>query len=171
MAAPDAKATPDTDTAGTGLVVGLVSARWNDDIVSELTAGALRAITASGATPHLVGVAGAFELPFAARVLAESGEVDAIVVVGCVIRGETTHYELVSEGCAEGVMRVQLDWGVPIGLGVVTVENHEQAVARSGGPGDHNVGEDAAWAAVELADLRRRLLPEPTRGSAGDGTI
>ena len=98
---------------------------------------------------------GAFELPLAAKVLAESGTVDAIVVVGAVIRGETTHYELVAGECARGTMDVQLNTRVPIGMGVLTVENIAQAEARSQGPGGHNVGEEAAQAAAELAILWR----------------
>ncbi len=156
MAAPDAKPSTRPAIDGSDLVVGVVSARWNADIVDRLTEGALRAAHACGADVQQETAPGAFELPFAAHVLAGTGAVDAIVVVGCVIRGETTHYELVSEGCANGVMRVQLDHGVPVGLGIVTVENHAQALARSGRPGEHNVGEDATLAALEMADLARR---------------
>lgn len=99
---------------------------------------------------------GAFELPFAARAVIASGTVDAIVVLGVVIRGETTHYELVADGCARGVMDVQLATGVPIGMGVLTVENETQALARSELPGGHNVGEEATLAAIEMAILARR---------------
>ena len=98
-------------------------------------------------------VPGSFEVPMGARILALSGSVDAIVTIGAVIRGETTHYELVSEGAADGVQRVQLDTGVPVAFGLVTVENREQALARSEGPGGHNVGEEAALVAVEMALL------------------
>lgn len=139
------------------MTVGVVSAAWNADIVERLTAGALDVIAQAGAQAVEERCAGAFELPFAARCLARSGRVDAIVVIGAVIRGETTHYELVSNGCATGVMHVQLDTGVPIGLGVVTVENHDQALARSGA--DHNVGSDAAIAALEMAGLAGRWRP------------
>ncbi len=156
MATPEAKPSSRPVLDGHDLAIGVVSARWNDDIVASLTAGAERAAAACGASVQHETAPGAFELPFAAKTLADAGTVDAIVVVGCVIRGETTHYELVSEGCAQGVMRVQLETGIPIGLGIVTVEDHAQAVARSGGPGEHNVGEDAALAAIEMADLVRR---------------
>jgi 6,7-dimethyl-8-ribityllumazine synthase len=135
------------------LSVGIVRATWNTDIVERLAAGAHRALDDLGVSVREWTVAGAFELPFAASVVARSGDVDAIVVLGCVIRGETTHYELVADGCASGVMRVQLDTHVPIGFGVLTVEDHDQALVRSGGPGEHNVGDDAARAAVDLAVL------------------
>ena len=155
MASPDAKPAGDSRPDGTGVRVGVVRARWNAEIVDALADGAARAVRATGASSTEASVPGAFELPFAASVLARSGDVDAIVVLGCVIRGETTHYEIVSEGCAQGVMRVQLDTGVPVGLGIVTVEDHDQALARSEGAGGHNVGEDATLAAVEMAVLAR----------------
>lgn len=153
MTAPESKPSEHDLPDGTGLTVAVVSARWNADIVEKLTAGAVGAINETGATARCATAAGAFELPFAASVLAGSGDVDAVVVVGAVIRGETTHYELVSEGCATGVMSVQLTTGIPVGLGVVTVENHEQAMARCSD--DHNVGRDAAIAAIEMAVLAR----------------
>lgn len=158
MTAPESKPHGHSLPDGSDLVVGVVTARWNADIVDRLTDGALAAIAETGATPLVASAAGAFELPFAASVLAHSGDVDAVVVIGAVIRGETTHYELVSEGCASGVMKVQLETGVPIGLGVVTVENHEQALARCGD--EHNVGRDAAIAAIEMAVLAHSMLPE-----------
>ena len=101
-------------------------------------------------------VPGSFEIPMGASILARSGKVDAIVTIGAVIRGETTHYELVSEGAANGVQQVQLTTGIPVAFGLVTVENHAQALARSEGPGGHNVGEEAAMVAVEMARLCQR---------------
>ncbi|MEL6893139.1 MAG: 6,7-dimethyl-8-ribityllumazine synthase [Actinomycetota bacterium] len=162
MAAPTSKAVADTELDGSGLTVAVVTARWNAGICAALREGARRAIARAGADVVDASAPGAFELPFAAKVLAERDDVDAVVVIGCVIRGETTHYELVSEGCATGVMSVQLETGVPIGLGVATVESPDQALARAQGPGGHNVGEDAAAAAIEMALLAR------TRGCRGD---
>jgi 6,7-dimethyl-8-ribityllumazine synthase len=89
----------------------------------------------------------------ACRILARSGDVDAIVATGVVIRGETTHYEIVSEGAASGIQAVQLETGIPIAFGVLTVETVEQALERSQGEGQHNVGEEAAAVAVEMARL------------------
>lgn len=137
------------------LVIGVISARWNAEIVERLTHGAWRAIEQAGAIRRDVMVPGAFELPFAARAVIESGTVDAVVVVGAVIRGETTHYELVADGCARGIMDVQLTSGIPIGMGVLTVENETQALARSEPAGGHNVGEEATLAAIEMALLSR----------------
>jgi 6,7-dimethyl-8-ribityllumazine synthase len=160
VATPDFRPAPPPDLDATNFVVGVVSARWNNEIVDRLTAGAHRAISATGATPHVATAPGAFELPFVARALIESGGVDAVVVLGAVIRGETTHYELVSQGCAQGVMQVQIATGIPIGMGIVTVENMSQALARSEPAGGHNVGEEATLAAIEMA-----LLAERTRSS------
>ena len=156
MTVPDAKPSGTSLPDGTGFVIGVINARWNADIVERLTAGALSVIAETGATPLIASASGAFELPFAASVLAHSGDVDAIVVTGAVIRGETTHYELVSQGCATGVMRVQLETGMPIGLGVVTVENRGQAMARCSD--EHNVGRDAAIATIEMAVLAHSML-------------
>lgn len=138
------------------LVIGVISTRWNPEIVQRLTAGAQRALQATGAGQHDVTVPGAFELPIAAQAVIASGAVDAVVVLGAVIRGETTHYELVSENCARGIMDVQLASGRPIGMGVLTVENEMQALARSEPDGGHNVGEEATMAAIELAMLVQR---------------
>ena len=144
---------------GSKLRVAVIASRWNELIVDRLIQGAERGLVDFGVA-HIerVTVPGAFELPMAARVVAASGRVDGIVVVGAVIRGETTHYELVANECGSGIQQVQLETGVPIGFGVLTVENEEQALARSEGQGGHNVGEEAATVAVELALLAGRWM-------------
>lgn len=142
-----------------GLVIGVISARWNSEVVERLANGARRALEASGIAGIDRSVPGAYELPFAAKLLADSGDVHGIVVLGAVIRGETTHYELVAGECGRAIMDVQLMTGVPIGMGVLTVENHDQALARSEGPGGHNVGEEATFAAIELAVMARTARP------------
>jgi 6,7-dimethyl-8-ribityllumazine synthase len=167
VATGDHRPTVGTLDAG-HLTIGVISTRWNEAIVDRLRDGAERALRATGADSHAVSVPGAFELPMAAKIVIESGRVDAIVVLGAVIRGETTHDEIVSEGCARGVMDVQLATGVPIGLGVVTTENEDQAMARSEPAGGHNVGEEATIAAIEmalLADAHRR----PDEGASKTG--
>ena len=129
--------------------------------MDRLAAGTQRGLEELGVTETTeVTVPGCFEIPLAAKLLAEAGQVDAIVTIGAVIRGETTHYELVSEGAAQGVMAAQLTTGIPISFGLVTVENEAQALARSEGPGGHNVGEDAAHVAVTMA-LLARDFPRP----------
>jgi 6,7-dimethyl-8-ribityllumazine synthase len=141
---------------GKGLRVGIVRARWNSPIVDRLAEGVRRGLAELGVMDddvEEVSVPGSFEVPFGARVLATSGEVDAVVCIGAVIRGETSHYDLVSGECASGVQQVQLSTGIPIAFGVLTTEDEVQAQARSQGPGGHNVGEEAAWVAVEMARL------------------
>ena len=136
------------------LRIVVVRASWNLEIVQRLADGVDRGLRALGVTDIVsVEVPGCFEIPMACRAVATSGRADAIITIGAVIRGETTHYELVSEGAAEGVQRVQLDTGVPVAFGLVTVESDEQAMARSEGPGGHNVGEEAALVAVQMARL------------------
>jgi 6,7-dimethyl-8-ribityllumazine synthase len=141
---------------GQGLRVGVVRARWNTHIVERLAEGVQRGLKTLGVLDDdvlEVAVPGSFEIPFGARVLATSGKVDAVVVIGAVVRGETTHYDIVAGECASGVQQVQLTTGVPVAFGVLTVEDEDQAMARSEGAGGHNVGEEAAWVAVEMARL------------------
>ena len=141
-----------------GLTIGIVSARWNAALIDRLRSGVDRGLAAVGVTETVeVSVPGSFEIPMAAAALARRGDVDAIVTIGAVIRGETTHYELVSEGCATGLARVQLDLGIPIAFGLLTVENLDQALARSQDAGGHNIGEEAALVAVEMARLLETL--------------
>jgi 6,7-dimethyl-8-ribityllumazine synthase len=145
---------------GTGLRVAIVCGRFNDLVTRRLLDGAARGLSAAGVDDSSIDVAwvpGAFELPFAAKQHAVTGRYDAVVVLGAVIRGETTHYEIVSEGCARGAQQVQLETGVPVLFGVLTTENVEQALARSEGPGGHNVGEECAFGAVEVVGLLRAL--------------
>jgi len=159
MASGDHRADVPEDLDGVGLRIGLVRSRWNADIVERLCAGVERGLLHLGIPFDDIlveTVPGSFEIPMACSVLARSGEVDAIVTIGVVIRGETTHYELVSEGAAQGIQQVQLATGVPIAFGLLTVEDHHQALARSEGPGGHNVGEEAALVAVEMARLAQR---------------
>jgi 6,7-dimethyl-8-ribityllumazine synthase len=143
---------PDGLSSG-GLRLAIVASRFNGAIVDRLVEGALEAFRATGTPPEkvtLVRVPGAFELPLAAARLA--GAHDAVVGLGCVIRGETAHYEHVARVAADGLARVQLDSGVPVGFGVLTTDTVEQAQARAGGQ-EGNLGFSAAMAVVEMAQL------------------
>ena len=160
MASGDDRAAVPEGLTGEGLKVALVRARWNTEIVGRLADGVHRGLAELGVTDvEEISVPGCFEIPLAAKAVAESGRIDAIVCIGAVIRGETTHYELVSEGAAEGILRAQLDTGTPIAFGLVTVENDQQALARSEGPGGHNVGEESALVAVEMCRLVQNWRP------------
>jgi 6,7-dimethyl-8-ribityllumazine synthase len=161
MAAGEGRAAAGRDIDGVGLRIGIVSARWNPEIVAPLLEGARRGLAGLAVAPRDVThrtVPGSFELPMAARILARSGKVDAVIALGAVIRGETTHYELVSIMCAQGIQEVQLSTGIPVAFGVLTCENFEQAFARAEGPGGHNVGEEAALVAVEMARLNKEFV-------------
>jgi len=141
---------------GSNLNVVIIGTRWNSATVDRLTEGAVRGLTSFGVTSiEYVSVPGAYELPYAANIIAQSGRADGIIVVGAVIRGETTHYELVAGECGRAIQDVQIATSVPIGFGVLTVENEAQAFARSEAAGGHNVGEEAAAVAVEMAALRK----------------
>jgi len=150
---------PAPDRDGSGLRLGVVCGRFNDAITLRLLDGARRGAAEVGVEPEALvveWVPGAFEIPFAARKLAASGRLDAVVCLGAVIRGETSHYDFVAGECARGIQDVQLATGVPVLFGVLTTEDLAQAEARSAGPGEHNVGEECVRTAVEMVALSRR---------------
>ena len=145
--------------APAGARFAIIASRWNPRITDTLVAAARDTFVANGvaeADVDVVRVPGAWELPLAARELAMAGGHAAIVALGCVVRGDTRHYEQVADGSAEGLMRVALDTGVPVANGVLAVERFEDAQARAGGS-HGNKGEEAALVAIEMADLRRKL--------------
>ena len=153
---------PRQDLAGRGGPRGrfaLVAARFNESISKRLVSGALRALAAGGLAEEAVEVhwvAGSFELPQAALHLARTRRYAAIVCVGCVIKGQTPHFDFVAGQAAAGIQRVALDTGVPVTFGVVTALTEEQAMQRSGGEVG-NRGAEAAEAALEMAALVREL--------------
>ncbi|MGH7763273.1 MAG: 6,7-dimethyl-8-ribityllumazine synthase [Candidatus Dormibacteraceae bacterium] len=137
---------------GADLSIAVVVSRFNQDISRRLLRGALEALQEHGVEePDVFWVPGSLELPVTTLTLAEKGGYDAIVCLGCVIRGETYHFEIVANQAAAGIMQVQLDTGVPVTFGVITTEDREQALARSGPK--NNKGGEAAEAAVEMANL------------------
>jgi len=149
-------ATPDLD--GDELRIAIVVARFNEDVTTRLLRGAQEALQSHGVDDDrtdIYWVPGSLELPVTALALAEKGEHDAIVCLGAVIRGETFHFEVVAMQAASGLMQVQLDTGVPIAFGVLTTEDRDQALARSGPK--NNKGAEAAEAAIEMANLLREI--------------
>lgn len=133
----------------------IVEARFYDHLNDMLIAGARGAIEAAGCTHEVLTVPGALEVPGAIAMAAEAGRWDAFVALGVVIRGETYHFEIVSNESARGIMALTLD-GVPIGNGILTTENEAQAIARAD-PAQMNKGGGAAQAALAMLDLRDRL--------------
>ena len=137
--------------------VAIAVGRFYEDLAERLLRGAQAALDEAGAeVVEVLDVPGAFELPMAAKLAAESGRVDAVVCLGAVIRGETSHYDHVCEETARGIMDVQLTTGVPCAFGVMTVDTLEQALARSG-EGKRDSGRHAAEAVLALHAIKQRL--------------
>jgi 6,7-dimethyl-8-ribityllumazine synthase len=142
----------------------IVRARFYEDLAERLTAGALRALDEAGVSKDRIDVhdvPGAFELPLAAKACAGSGRYTGVICVGAVIRGETDHYEHVCTAAALGIEQAQLETGVPCSFGVLTVENMNQALARSGGD-VRDQGYDSARVAIEMAALLQKLQSPAT---------
>ena len=145
--------------SGRGLKFAIVVARFNEFITSKLLGGALDALKRHDTDEENISVAwvpGAFEIPLVAKKLAASGKFDAVICLGCVIRGSTTHYDYVCNEVSKGVATVGLQSGVPTIFGVVTTENIQQAIERSGTKAG-NKGFDAAVSAMEMANLVKTL--------------
>jgi 6,7-dimethyl-8-ribityllumazine synthase len=139
--------------------VVIVAARFNDFVVERLVTGAVDALVRHGASEkaiEIVRVPGAFDMPLAVRRLAFSKRYDLVVALGAVIKGATQHFDFVAGECASGLARVAQDSGVPVGFGVLTCDTLEQAIDRAGGKAG-NKGADAALAALEMANLLKRL--------------
>jgi 6,7-dimethyl-8-ribityllumazine synthase len=130
--------------------------RFYEDLAERLVSGAAAAFEEAGASWDVFAVPGAYELPLAALYAARSGRYDGVACLGAVIRGETSHYDYVCGESARGIMDVQLRTGVPCAFGVLTVENMDQALARTGG-GKRDQGRHAAEAVLQMASLRREL--------------
>jgi len=144
----------------------LVVGRFYEDLADKLVAGARAELEQAGAeTIDVYDVPGAFELPLAAKYAAESGRYDAIVALGAVIRGETSHYDYVCGECARGIQQVQLATGIPVGFGVLTVDTREQAEARVGGGAKRDSGAHAAEAV--LASLKVKESAKQQRARTG----
>ena len=147
---------PKLEVDASGLAVTVIVTSWHTEITEGLLAGAERALKAAGNDVYSVmRVPGAFELPLAAQYAIEDGA-DVVIALGVVIRGGTPHFEYVCQSVTEGLTRVQLDHGIPIGFGVLTVDNEKQALDRAGLPGSK---EDKGAEAVEAAVLMARLKP------------
>ena len=143
----------------TGLRCGIVAARFNDFIVDRLLSGAIDALVRHGANPteiEVVRVPGAYEIPLALKKLAAGRRHDALIALGCVIRGATPHFDFVAGEAARGISQASLGYDVPVGFGLLTVDTIEQAIERAGTKAG-NKGADAALSAVEMATVLRQL--------------
>lgn len=143
----------DEDLSAEGLRFAVVASRYNRGVTDALLKGALDALRAAGAADEdidVVRVPGAFELPIAVQAMAEDGDYDAVVALGCVVRGDTPHFDFVAQGAMQGLMRVSLNCHIPVGFGVLTTENQQQAEERSRSD-ETNKGREAALTALEMA--------------------
>lgn len=139
--------------------IAIIASRWNPRIVDALVNGAERALLDHGVDAKqidLIRVPGTWEIPAAAAQVAQNGRHAAILALGCVVRGDTRHYEHVADGCAQGMMQVAITHRIPVLNGVLAVEKHADAEARAGGA-HGNKGEEVALAALEMIDLWRNL--------------
>jgi 6,7-dimethyl-8-ribityllumazine synthase len=137
----------------------IAEARFYDDIADELVQGARAILDAGGATSETIAVPGAYELPAAVRMAMESGRFDGYIALGCVIRGETSHYDYVCGESARGLMALCTEHGIALGYGILTTENRDQAWARAS-RADKDKGAVAARACLEMIALRRAFNPE-----------
>lgn len=143
----------------------IVVSRFHEKITGSLRDAAVAALKEAGALDmhvEVLPVPGAFEIPQAARAAAETGRFDAVVCLGCIIRGETPHFDYIASAVAHGIMTASGDTGIPMAFGVLTANTLAQAKARAGS-GPDNKGREAAAAAIEMAALQRRLAAPPTR--------
>jgi 6,7-dimethyl-8-ribityllumazine synthase len=142
-----------------GCRFAVIVSQFNEEITAGLLAGALETLEQAAVARDdvtVVRVPGAFEIPLTAMRLAETGQFDAIVAVGCLIKGDTMHFEYIASACSQGLIQASTATGVPIAFGVLTTLTEEQAAARSA-PGVENKGREAALAAIEMATLFRRI--------------
>lgn len=148
------------DLGALGLRFGIVASRFNDFIVDRLLDAAVNTLAQAGADADdldVVRVPGAFEIPLALKLMAAGDRYDGLLALGCVIRGETPHFDYVAGEASRGVTDVSLEYRIPVGFGILTVDTIEQARARSGSE-SNNKGAEAASAVIEMANLRRRLV-------------
>lgn len=138
---------------------GIVVSEWNDQITGALLSGALKTLRSAGCLEHNImvrTVPGTFELPLGAQFFAEYTDVDAVITLGCVIRGETPHFEYVCQGATQGISRLMIGWNMPVSFGILTTENLQQALDRAGGILG-NKGDEAAAAAIKMVKLQQDM--------------
>jgi len=151
----DIHAVPDAQ----GMRFGIVVSEWNDEITFELCRGAIDTLKKHGADDDDIDihyVPGSFELPLGAQFVAQAGNVDAVICLGCVIQGETRHFEFICNAAADGITNVGLKFDLPVIFGVLTPDTWQQAKDRAGGK-HGNKGDEAAITAIKMADLKRKL--------------
>jgi 6,7-dimethyl-8-ribityllumazine synthase len=150
---------PDAVPSGKGMKIGIVVSEWNHEITDALKEGAIRTLLRHGVSEEDIRVEhvpGSFELPLGAQLMAESRKPDAVICLGCVIQGETRHFDYICQGVTQGIARLNLKYGQPFVFGVLTTDNIQQARDRAGGK-HGNKGDEAAITALKMAHLKRNL--------------
>jgi 6,7-dimethyl-8-ribityllumazine synthase len=145
-----------------GMKFGIVVSEWNDEVTDALLAGALKTLREAGCMEHNIvirRVPGAFELSLGAQFFAEYSEVDGVIALGCVIRGGTPHFEYVCQAATQGINQVMIAWNMPIAFGLLTCDDHQQAMDRAGGK-HGNKGDEAAAAAIKMIALQNEMEAE-----------
>lgn len=141
---------------GTSMTFGIAVSEWNEEITAALLEGTMNTLKKHGVKEeniYIKAVPGSFELPYGARIVAENSSPDAVVCLGCVIRGETSHFDYICQGVTKGITELNLDYDIPFIFGVLTTENQQQALDRAGGK-HGNKGDEAAVTALKMAALR-----------------
>ncbi len=149
----------ESHTDARGMRIGIVTAAWNKEVTDTLLRGALSTLETHGVDKNdilLYEVPGSFELPQGASLVIQELQPDAVICLGCVIQGETRHFEFISQSVADGCMNLGLKTNVPVIFGVLTTENHDQAIQRAGGK-HGNKGDEAAFTAIRMVDMKRML--------------
>lgn len=149
---------PATVPDASGLKVGIVLSEWNEQVTAALLEGAVNTLKNHGTLGDnikIMTVPGSFELPFGARVIAEKHDLDAVICLGCVIQGETRHFDYICQGVTHGITELNLDYDIPFIFGILTTNTLEQALDRSGGK-HGNKGDEAAVTAIKMATLKSR---------------
>ena len=151
---------PATIPDGSMMKIGIVVSEWNENVTAALLEGTMDTLKKHGVREesiHVKAVPGSFELPYGARIVAEQFSPHAVICLGCVIRGETSHFDYICQGVSRGIMELNLDYDIPFIFGVLTTENLQQAQDRAGGK-HGNKGDEAAVSALKMAALRNILL-------------
>ena len=150
---------PESVPDGSGYRIGILVSSWNEEITGALLKGSITSLTTNGVSPEDIitrHVPGSYELPQAAAMMIDSLEPDAVICIGCVIQGETRHFEFICQAVANGCMELGIESATPVIFGVLTTDTYEQAKERAGGS-QGNKGEEAAIAALRMAALRKNL--------------
>lgn len=148
---------PETVPEASGMKIGIVVSEWNEEVTAALAEGAVNTLKKHGCPDEnifVMPVPGSFELTFGSRLLAEKHALDAVIAIGCVIQGETRHFEFICQAVAHGITELNLEYDIPFIFGVLTTENQQQALDRAGGK-HGNKGDEAAITAIKMVGLKK----------------